>query len=381
MDDAMLHDIAGRHRAGDFFPTELADFTLGPGQAVSPMLVLTQPGWSIYALDLDLRQAVFTHLPPQIDLADVPFAMLEQFAKADQILLVPFAALDALADATPQPKELIFLFGIARCGSTLVSRILNEVPEVWSLSEPSLYFNLAMHRHILSRDDQRNLIRACTRILFRPPAGAAPGAARSFAIKLQSQPLFQADIYHQAFPQAKFVFLYRDGASWAKSMSHFLQNIGVPMRLNTEARLLSWHYGACVTSTDGLERYYDVSAPDIAHAEHLAPVWALAMEEYLRQLANGVPFLALRYNEFDSDPATTTARLLDHCGLGAEHLAKALRALDRDSQAGTSIGRDKSIITFTAADYAMFKTTLARHPRTLSPDLLLPDIYDPHRAI
>ena len=99
------------------------------------------------------------------------------------------------------------------------------------------------------------------------------------------------------------------------------------------------------------------------------------MEEYLRQRAAGVPFLAIRYDELNTDREATMARLLAHCGLPTEALSPALRAFDRDSQAGTAIARKGRDASFTEANAARFRRTLARHPRRIDPDLRLPDAY------
>ena len=74
------------------------------------------------------------------------------------------------------------------------------------------------------------------------------------------------------------------------------------------------------------------------------------------------------------------ARLLRFCGLPAGALPDALRAFERDSQAGLPIARRERAETFTAEDRDRFLATLARHPRIRSPDLLLPDEDAPDTA-
>ena len=112
-----------------------------------------------------------------------------------------------------------------------------------------------------------------------------------------------------------------------------------------------------------------------------AATWALHIETYLRLLETGVPFLAIRYDEIQSEPEATAARLLQHCGLPAEASAAAVRALGRDSQAGTAIARDRrDAPPFTEAAAAEFRAALARQGRILSADLVLPDVHGPAAA-
>ena len=75
-------------------------------------------------------------------------------------------------------------------------------------------------------------------------------------------------------------------------------------------------------------------AEGIYPEELLAPAWAFYMEEYLRQRAAGVPFLAIRYDELDADREATPPRLLRHCGLPAEAVPAVMRAFGRDFAGG-----------------------------------------------
>ena len=76
----------------------------------------------------------------------------------------------------------------------------------------------------------------------------------------------------------------------------------------------------------------------------------------------------------------SAARLLRHCGLPVGAVPAALRAFERDSQAGLPIARAPRAETFTAENRDRFLATLARHPRIRSPDLLLPDVDAPDRG-
>ena len=101
--------------------------------------------------------------------------------------------------------------------------MLNGVDGVWSLSEPDPFFDLVMRRHLLDPAEVPGLVRACVRLSFRPPPARR---VHTMAIKFRSQSLFQAEHFHATFPDAAFVFLYRDGVGWARSFWYFLQNSG-----------------------------------------------------------------------------------------------------------------------------------------------------------
>jgi hypothetical protein len=217
--DATLYDIIAR--TDRFGWADPSDFQLGPGKRVASRIVADDPSWSLYTLDKDTDSAWFVELPPGLDLSGSAFVYEDQRRAARRALQVPLAALDDLAEGLPPPERVILVFSIGRCGSTLVSDVLNALPGVWSLSEPDVYSRLILQSHDATRrlgyppDKVVRLIRACTRLLFRPPQDRD---ATVLAVKFRSQTLLQADVYYRALPDAAFVFLYRDAIGWGDSV-------------------------------------------------------------------------------------------------------------------------------------------------------------------
>ncbi len=315
---------------------------------------------------------------PDLDLTQSAFIYIDQHRHARRVLEVPFAELDALADEVPAPAKIIFIFSIGRCGSTLVSHMLSAVPGVLSLSEPIVYARLIMDdynrpsrldfpRHRLIR-----LIRACTRLLFRPPAGAT---AHTIAIKLHSQPLFQASLYREAFPQAAHVFLYREALGWAKSWFQMVRKYGVPPVLTGEKRTLMWSITTAVADVSEAHDVVDFNAEVVPVEDGLIAGWARNMQEYMHQLKAGVPFLALSYHQINDQREATVARLLHHCGLPESAATGAMVAYEKDSQEGTMLSREVAIDGLGDAQVERLRVILARHPTYRDPSLVLPDIY------
>lgn len=369
---AILCDVLARFRAAEFGPTGLADFTLGPGQEVDAAILLDDPAWTLYSIDLDLdgEQAIFTLLAPGTDLSTAAFAHILQHEAARQVLTLPLAALPGLSRALPSPEKVIFLFSMGRCGTTLASHIMAQVPGVFSLSEPGPFMALALARFQLPLALQQDLVVALTRFCYRPPAGRG---TTTLALKFQSQVLFQAELFHRAFPNAINIFQYRDAASWGNSFTHFMQMVGVPLAMDSDTLAFSWKMISGAAPLDLLSATTDLTAQSFAHVEVLAPGWALHVQEFLRLAALGLPFLALRYNELNSDRAGSTARLLAYCGLPPSAQTAAITAFDHDSQEGTQISRDHKSVDFTAGDYTRLRQILAQLPDNFSPNIILPN--------
>lgn len=370
MSRATLYEIVARHRAEEFDPARLTDFTLSPGRDVAAEIVVRDPAWSLYGINLDDDQAIFVRLSPDTDLPNAAFVHMMQFATAQQVLTLPLSALPALSLDLPRPEKIIFVFSIGRCGTTLASHMLAEVPTVYSLSEPDPFMTLALARFTLPEGEQLAMIAATTRFCYRPPAGRP---ATTLAIKFQSQALYQAKLFHQAFPEAKYLFLYRDATSWANSFSHFIQMVGFPAPMSAESLAFGWMKLSASAPLEILGQSIDLTATSFSHAGLLTAAWIYYIQHYQQLLANGLPFFALRYNELNRDREASTARLLAHCGLPAVDLAAALTAFDRDSQEGTSISRDHRMVDLTPAERALVAEIIASRPDSLAPDMILPD--------
>ena len=106
-----------------------------------------------------------------------------------------------------------------------------------------------------------------------------------------------------------------------------MRNLGAPPLLDDELRRFVWPLITGGADIAALAPYADIAAEGIHPEELLAPAWAFYMEEYLRQRAAGVPFLAIRYDELDANREAVAARLLRHCGLPAGALTQRFRAL------------------------------------------------------
>lgn len=129
-----LFEITARTKDHATALSGIGDFGLTPAGQISEAVVLASPDWTLYCLDVNSRRAVFVELPIGTDLSRVPFVYAQQYTEACRAALMPFDRLIAMSDAIAPPTGLAFLFSTGRCGSTLASRILAQLPEVWNLS-------------------------------------------------------------------------------------------------------------------------------------------------------------------------------------------------------------------------------------------------------
>src|SRR5262249_33655302 len=147
-----------------------------------------------------------------------------QFENALRLFTASYDSLHELADRSGDRfQNLILTYSVGRCGSTLVSQAFRRVETVMDLSEPEVYMQLtALRPRDGSRDTElKRLLQTCTRLLYKPC-----GPQNTLSIKFRSFSIQIADLFYQAYPTAKLLFLYRNAETWAGSQARAFDVFG-----------------------------------------------------------------------------------------------------------------------------------------------------------
>lgn len=366
--------IEARHRQMPGFLASIADFSVAEGQAADAEIVRANASVSLYCLDDPARQAIFVELPPEIDLAKVPFVYQAQYDHALRLIALPYDELVRQAQALPAMDDLIMIYMTGRCGSTLLSHVFNELSDVQSLSEPDVATQFVhLRRADGSRDAElRALLDATVRFLFKPTPFKAPATA---ALKLRSEGTQLVDLYQATFPAAKNLFLYRDAVGWVASFYRIFtlegSEAGTPLDdlLGFFGQLFAYDFGH-------LAGCLDPGTREVSLAEQLTLWWLATVEWYLAKRDQGYSFLAVRYADLNERRESTLEGIFAHCGLPAASVARTLGAFERDAQAGTALAREHPAqgnrLRLSDAQRDQITRMVRRHPRIGQPDAILP---------
>lgn len=99
-----------------------------------------------------------------------------------------------------------FIFHIARCGSTLLSNMLNSIDEHFVLAEPRLPSPWMVRDCEWTREQCVELIRASINVL----GANAPRTATRYFIKLSNSHTVDVPLIREAFKDVPEIFIYRD---------------------------------------------------------------------------------------------------------------------------------------------------------------------------
>ena len=343
-----------------------ANFTLGPKTNAENEIVLREKGWTLYGFNFKNGTAVFLDIGANEDVSTTPFVYAAQYEKATRVATMSFPVFLELAKGIKAEPELVHLFNIGHCGSTLLHHVFNASGEAWCISEPLFTFDLAMNRHDVSPKLLQDLAGAGLRFL-----SLYPGAEKSRAIVLKhfSQATTLFDVWHKAAPKARCLFLYRDAESWCNSLYGFVQRVG---HAATPFRGFVWYMISGNRPLSDLADLVDFDGADTALEDLAAVVWGFCCQEYQLAIANGVPLRPFRYNELNVERAQTVAEIFAQCGLTSSHIQRALAVFDHDSHEGAVTAHDKPVVKFSEASFERIRRLLANPRFAISADVILP---------
>jgi hypothetical protein len=341
----------------------LNDFRYREGESVEAQCIPENPQLTLYCLDDEKRRAIFVELPPNIDLARVPFVYQTQYQHALRLVAVPYETFHQLANRVKVEKQkIIFLYSIGRCGSTLLSHAFNEACAVKSLAEPDVYSQLVVMREAdSSRDEEiEQLLRSCTALWCKPDL-ATPSVFkfRSFCTEL-------GDLLYRIFPDSKVLYLYRDVKDWAMSSARAfhlfeLQKAGI-LDLPEFKRMFP------MLVTRGVK-----SSGEMAAVESLALSWLSGMQGISRFQQHGIPVLGVPYETLKDKSKEVISAIFDYCGISVTNAEGLYQTFGKDSQEGTPLSQRQlhNQASLTQEHLAHFQRVLEEYPELQLPEFLV----------
>ena len=371
---ARVFTIEDKLRQNPIAIVSLDDFQYREGDPIEPHVVLEQPTISLYCLDHANHRAIFVETPPDVDLSTAPFYYQTQYQAARRLIAVSYDTLHGLAQEVQlDPRHLILIYSVGRCGSTLVSQALNQADGVVSFSEPDVYTQIVMLREADGSNEPEvsALVRSCTKVICA--STAQRGSAIAWALKPRGFGIQLADLFYRSFPEAKVVFLYRRAESWARSSARAFRIFEPEMQ-----QMLS-QLQQLFSKLDPLVAAYSAKHEEtITPIELLTCLWVSSMERCLDLQQQGVPLFAVRYEELKAAPRAVLDGLFAYCEVVVSNVEAITRVLAQDSQAGTSVSQvraQQSKSELLEHHVAQLHRLIRAYSTTITPDFIVPNTF------
>jgi hypothetical protein len=327
------------------------DFVLGPAVYFDESDLVSDPRYSLYCFDFAREFALFVELPPGCDLSDAAFVYTEQYSQALSVVALPFADFLTLARQIPLPKNLVVLYSTGRCGSTLASRILARIPDVWSISEPDCLTNFALQRGEMSDEIMVDILSAAMRFICLP---ASIAKIETVVVKPRSEQVFLMAKTAKALPEIRNLFMYRAAAGYVNSISRMVQRVfgGPAFWNNPDMADTVWYFATANGRSKLAQEIVQTRERPLDYLEMFVVAWMLRMQAYRQVLDQGVDVVALEYEELNANRRLETERLLAACGLDPAWADRAMGVFEKDAHAGSATDNSGAALDLTESQRA-----------------------------
>jgi len=353
-----------------------------------PNVILRLPTVSLYSVTK--TEAIFVQCSKNDrELTSIhSFYYQAQFLHAIKMIILPISEFHRVAKLIKEPKSLlkgkstehkedshmspigdiIFVYSIGRCGSTLLQQMLDVIPRTLSLSEPDSYTALVGEK--MSPKERQNLLYSitifeCKRLLNKD--------VDRLVLKFRSQCTPIAKIISQIFPDIHLIFMYRNP----------FPNILSFKRAFGESKMVKVYFSSPtfrkVMGGFIAQMFKDLSPKDIPmYQDHdflnkvisnfdasLALSYVGNCSKYIELIQEKVPIIGVKYEILLKEPRRVFATLCRHIQvtLTKEDLQSMEKVMSQDSQSKSDISRSvKGITELSVESKKMIKYVLSFHP-------------------
>ena len=318
--------ILGRQRTDPTQMVSLDDFQFREVEASDDVCtaVAERPNVTPYCLDHNNRRMIFAETPPEINLSDAPFYYQAQYEAATRLIAIPYDRVHEIATRKPGcSAELIFIFSVGRCGSTLLSKMWSRLDDTDSLSEPDVFsaVNYLNGEGRLTEREAVQLLGTTLRLVNR-----SARAQKRLVIKFRAQCIGIAELMYRQYPIASFIFMYRNAIDCVDSYLRVFGALPLPGHVFRRA------FPYAQSQPEKYQRLSRLGQPML--------VWLVCAHSYLRLRERGLPFVAIKYEALVQKPHDSAERLFAHCGISDAFTGQACVAMTEDAQAGTRLARN-----------------------------------------
>ncbi len=286
-------------------------------------------------MGLDTEHAFFAVLPEDVDSYDGAFMYVTYVQRAIEVITLPLKDFVKLSDKLPESKVLL-LSNTSRCGSTLLTKMLQRLDGVIAMSEPDFLTQISHFENgkLLSQP-VKDVLRAGFKLQCKEPG------KKLWVIKPQSFIAGLIPAIAEACPHVHHVFIMRHPRTNIPSIINMFNVFAGGKPLHTFQPL---HMLPAIVSSillEGMankEVFYEVTDaiveqkfPEVQLATLFWALHILNYKECKDKLS--IDILPLMYEDLLADPTRTISDILSHCQVQFKSdMSKVLEVMNTDSQ-------------------------------------------------
>lgn len=378
---------------------DLDDFSYVEGKKIDFAELLRTKPFTVepYCVHDETKCVIMVETPLSMDCAMVgPFYFSTQRQMARKLYAVPYEEFNRVCASLGEIdfRRLILLYNTSRCGSTLVSKAMDSMAGVQSISEPDMFTSFA-HMSMECKEETKKmneiseLATSTARLLLFMRGKRYPDRP-ILALKFRFQCIHIAHVLKKALPGASSMFLYRNGLDVVDSMGATFINGGLYrlIRFLRADMAYVFHFSALPTHLFKLIPLFGYKGFPCSRFEHLGAVspfvmgWLSVMEKAYESLENGDIQFAFRYEDVVAEGPALLMKVLTMAGYKPKlNPVEMSHVFNTDSQvdsvASSSRRRpngqmSESYAYLRGKDMNSIAEVIAMHPRINHWDMILP---------
>ncbi len=339
---AQIVSIIWRAKIASVRVTRITDFLYKHKEYVNPEYVLKHKNATLMAVEKDY--ALFAVSDPSVDVYDsqkFSFLFMADYEQAKELVIIPIKSFHRLADELGDPKVPVAMTAMTtRCGSTLLTQMLNRVPGVRCMSEPWATVNVHELRSmgLVTPEESRQLLKSAIRLHCKLEPKSE---VKLVFLKMTAFNGPQFVDFGQLFPQFKFFFNTRHPVPSMKSLKTVVSTVTADLYMVLGIR---WRELVKMNFCISYDSKYNHVAERYSRWMPNLPTDALGIMLYsfsiLAYFENKDLYdHVILYENLSSNPEEEVTKIFNILGLSHDHVPKALGALKKDSQNGTWVKR------------------------------------------
>jgi hypothetical protein len=319
-----------------------------------------------YCVDDETRSIVFVETEPDFDPAETgPFYFQSQRDHAIRVYTVPFeeyhrvvAALDPEMSST---KQLLMVYNTSRCGSTLLSKCLDQISNTRSISEPDIMTSLthiASEAHGTRDADIIALARSSAKLLCYLRRRRYPNC-ETVCIKFRFQMVFISELIQKALPDAKAIFLYRNALDVIDSMCAAFISSGLYLFIRKwsmdtfyiySVSTLPKNFPKLMPMMNDIDRFPQSCYKPLGSVGPFVITWISVMHYALNASRDGSIHACIRYEDMILGKTALVSKMLSAVGLlpsdgkGKEDFVHSDEVFKRDAHSGNDVTQSKRTV-------------------------------------
>lgn len=296
-----------------------------------PSIVLRD---NITLWNISSREAVFVDCGEfDVFSEDAAFMHVSQYYQAVKVITIPLESFKLVSSQITVPKcPIIHIKNHGRCGSTLMYRIFQTIPNCLSMSEPYALVQLAelSRKRTFSSDELIKLCKSVMKCLFKH---ANDRKTDIICMTALSMDIFIGDVMSDAWPTMKHIYLYRQPINFVYSWEK-LSLIHNWKRSPVSAVMTRCGIGPCELM-EGYPRYTEEYLEKLSAFGRWALRCIACNAAYNALLRKGYEIYSVKFEDFLKCPETMIQHIMRYFQLPAE-IVDVQKALSQDSQRGTA---------------------------------------------